>query len=43
MERSRLGMRDGGRHLGMKPGGPDRLGYDPNYEILETYIAILTS
>jgi hypothetical protein len=39
MERSRLGIRDDG----MKPGGPDRLGYDPNYEILETYIAILTS
>jgi hypothetical protein len=38
MERSSLGMRDDGRHLCMKIKGPDRLGYNPNYERLETYM-----
>ena len=41
MEKSSPGMRDDGRHLCMKIRGPDRLGYNPNYERLGTYIAIL--
>ena len=41
MERSSLGRRDDGRHLGMKIGRPDRVGHNLNYERLETYVAIL--
>ena len=41
IERSSLGMRDDGRHLCMKIRRSDRLEYNPNYERLETYIAIL--
>jgi hypothetical protein len=40
MERGSWELRDGRRALGMRVRGPDRLGYDNNYERLETCIAI---
>jgi hypothetical protein len=43
MERSCLGDEGRWLALGMKIKGPDRLGYDPSYERLDTYIAILQS